>query len=459
MTGIFVLFQLLIIELKHDYAGYIDYEELYYCFSITGLGSRDVIETSVNSMFSALNASAWYSIVGSALLIWAIVAVFITLLGRDKTRYCGPISLRALVVISLGCVSVISSITLYRYTFVLGRTLVNNMLMVDDGLQSDGVASTKTDSNTKIHTETNIHNIHIHNINNNNNSTGPVIDVMAALRDTHFGSDYSVIAHATGGNLVFNGSVLSMQSGHSAQSSHSISGADTAEKTTSLRYSNSLQALNYAIRDGKKLIEVDLLSTSDGVLIAGHDWPRVKAIIGYNGEYDRKNHNATPLSFAEFAQLRATSEIQPLDIVQINTLFANHPQLVLVTDKTHDYPNLLKHFAFTDRLIVECFNLFQCKRATQYGVKHVALNVYMKNRDLVNYLLRNDIAMVTYRGVTKQDSIAYTNALAINQAGIVTLVYTSNDNLDYMKHNIGVTASAIYTDFFSVKRAELIRYN
>lgn len=326
--------------------------------------------------------------------------------------------------------------------------------MVDDGLQSDEVANTKTNSNTKTHTETNIHNIH-----NINNSTGPVTDVMAALRDTHFGSDYSVIAHATGGNLVFSGSALSIQSGHSAQSSHSISGADTAEKTTSLRYSNSLQALNYAIRDGKKLIEVDLLSTSDGVLIAGHDWPRVKAIIGYNGEYDRKNHNATPLSFAEFAQLRATSEIQPLDIVQINTLFANHPQLVLVTDKTHDYPNLVKHFAFTDRLIVECFNLFQCKRATQYGVKHVALNVYMKNRDLVNYLLRNDIAMVTYRGVTQQDKLAYTNAININQADIVTLVYTANDDLDYMKQSIGVTASAIYTDFFSVKSAELIRYD
>ncbi len=411
LAGVFVAFQLFVIELKGDFAGYIDYEELY----LSG--------GAASSPIASLSSTSWLHILSAALLLSVLLALFLKLFGQVKGVNYRKVNLQVLLVMSLALISFVSSITLYRYTYVVVRTLVENTQVTDDWSQTYELR-----------------------VNSKSDRT-----VLSALSDSQFGSDYSVIAHATGGNLSFRSGVALDGDGTSVD--------EGAVREQSIKYTNSLQALNYSIQDGKKLIEVDFLTTSDGVLIGGHDWPRVKAIIGYNGEYDRKKQDSKPLSFAEFERLRANSDIKPLDIKLINEIFKANENLVLITDKTHDYPNLVKHYDFPDRLIVECFNLFQCKRAQKYGIKNVALNVYMKNRDLVNYLVRNQIRFVTYRGVTEQDAVGYANAVVINRAGIVTLVYTSADNLDYMRENIGVTASAIYTDYFSLERGELVTYD
>jgi glycerophosphoryl diester phosphodiesterase len=289
----------------------------------------------------------------------------------------------------------------YRNTYVLLRNTLNSLVIIDDFTQ-----------------------------------VYPSVTSLSAslFSSSQVGSAYSVIAHAGGGLLQ----------------------AGSKGEFKPIRYSNSLEAVEQSIADGKKLIEFDLLTTLDGELVAGHDWPRVKALLKFQGITERQHHDSSPLSFAEFSLLRQQSAIKPLDLAQIDVIFKAHPELILVTDKTDNFPKLVQGFAFPERLIVECFSLYQCQRAKRYGIVNTALNIQLNNPDIVNYLQRNQISMVTFRGVEQHNTLEYERAKAIFNAGIVTLVYTSGDDLAYLQQHIGVTASAIYTDFFSLTSQTLI---
>jgi glycerophosphoryl diester phosphodiesterase len=332
-------------------------------------------------------------------LQWLVILVCARFFANKWHAHYQRLPLLTLAVL-LG-MSVLLAQDAYRNTYVLLRNTLNNLVINDDFTQFY-----------------------------------PSVTALPAslFIPSQFGSSYSVIAHAGGGVI-----------------------RTTADgEPEHLSYSNSLEAVEQSIADGKKFIELDLLTTSDGELIAGHDWPRVKALLGYQGITARNDHDSKALSFAEFSQLRQHSEIKPLDLMQINQIFKAHPELILVTDKTHNFPKLVQGFAFPERLIVECFSLFQCQRANRYGIVNRALNIQLDNADIVDYLQRNQISMVTFRGVEQHNTLEYERAKAIFNAGIVTLVYTSGDDLAYLQQHIGVTASAVYTDFFSLTSQTLI---
>lgn len=327
-----------------------------------------------------------------------------------------PLTSKLVIISGLCALSLFSTTGLYRNSFVIVRTLAENI-----SLPHYGAKLTAYQLAADLQDETLMKSI-----------GAETIDA------------FSIIAHASGGLI------------HTQELGSAALGVESkVVGQKGLKYSNSIQALEQSIRDGKKLIEVDLISTTDGVLIGGHDWPRVKGLIGYKGITDRKLHDKSPLSFAEFSNLRAKSVIQPLDMVQLNGLFEQHPELVLVTDKTKEYGKLAEHFTFPQRAIVECFNLYQCLQAQSFGFSHVALNVNLNNPDLVPYLLRNNIKLVTYRGPQPEQSLAYSTARALIDSGVIGLAYTSKDDLDYIRGNIGKTASAIYTDYYSLQTKKL----
>jgi glycerophosphoryl diester phosphodiesterase len=385
--------QLYAIATKRAFLHYRDVEELY-------LNPASLLEV-LSAMESALGIGL--------LLLWLLLLVCASLAADKWHTHCKR---RPLLQISLLVgLSVLLVQEAYRNSYVIVRNSVNNLLIVDDFSQ--------------VYPST--------------------VPISAQLFfPSQLGHDYSVIAHAGGG----------------------VIRVDAKGQRERLIYTNSYQAVEASISDGKKLIELDLLTTSDGELIAGHDWPRVKALLGYRGISSRYEHDSRPLSFAEFSQLRQHSDIKPLDLVQINQIFKANPELILVTDKTDNFPKLVQGFSFPERLIVECFSLFQCQRAKRYGIVNTALNIHLDNDDIVDYLQRNQVTMVTFRGVNLTDSEAqlplslqplpFRRAKAIYDAKIVSLVYTSGDDLAYLQQHIGVTASTIYTDFFSLTRQTLL---
>jgi hypothetical protein len=394
LLALFASFQLLMLETKQRFAIFLDIEEFY----LTGyLGSL------------SWTSWLWLALKGLALCLFLLLLIsqgrkFVAFSVSRLPSLAWLYYPRNVFIIALFTTvfSLVITSDLYRSIYVTVKHSLVNAMFDDDFEQ--GYSNIKSNNLNEI------------------------------FSDSHFGSPYSIIAHAGGG--WFN--------------------TKANPQLTMARYTNSIEAVQQSISDGKHLIELDLLTTSDGELIAGHDWPRVKALLAYKGIRQRAEHDSRALSYHEFVQLRSKSDIKPLDIGQVNNLFKQYSHLILVTDKTQNYLKLVQSFDFPERLIVECFSLYQCQRAKRYGIEHTALNINLANNDIVDYLHRNQISMVTFRGVSEADTKQFELAKALFSSGIISLVYTSKDDLSYFKQHIGVTASAIYSDYFSLKSQHLV---
>lgn len=101
------------------------------------------------------------------------------------------------------------------------------------------------------------------------------------------------------------------------------------------RYTNSLEALNLAYQNGFRLFEFDLLKTSDGRLVAAHDWESWRKATG---------STASEPSHREFKELPLFGAYQTLDLPDLDRWFAEHADSYLVTDKVTDFSALVDGF-------------------------------------------------------------------------------------------------------------------
>lgn len=93
----------------------------------------------------------------------------------------------------------------------------------------------------------------------------------------------------------------------------------------SRRETNSLEAFLQSYRDGQRIFEVDLQLTSDGKLVARHDWDQISYYNleqAYAGVMDWETFVNTPICF----------RYTPLDIQRLLTLMRAYPDCYLVTD-------------------------------------------------------------------------------------------------------------------------------
>ncbi|MBR1716670.1 MAG: sulfatase-like hydrolase/transferase [Paludibacteraceae bacterium] len=107
-------------------------------------------------------------------------------------------------------------------------------------------------------------------------------------------------------------------------------------------YSNSLEAVRNTLAHGFDFMELDLCVTSDGELVAWHDW---------NFEW-----TYAP-SHDEFMARKIYGLFTPIDFPRMDSILTNNPQLTLVTDKISD-PKIIDRWLgkYKDRVWVECFS-------------------------------------------------------------------------------------------------------
>ena len=127
-------------------------------------------------------------------------------------------------------------------------------------------------------------------------------------------------------------------------------------------YTNSLEAVNNAIANDIRYIELDFDFTNDDLLVATHDWMGCEDIM-----VDGKNP-----SYADFMKHRRYSRFTPIDYTRIDSIMQTNPKLHLVTDKISDYEIITKYFGkYKNRLIVECF-----KDEDYYRLKEAGYEVF-----------------------------------------------------------------------------------
>lgn len=194
-----------------------------------------------------------------------------------------------------------------------------------------------------------------------------------------------------------------------------------------IKYTNSLEAVNQSIKLGANFIELDLRTTSDGVIVAVHDWNEFKSMTG-NQLAD------VPLNLQDFKCSKYSYKYSTLTINDVIKLLENN-QVYLVTDKIDNLVLLKETLGINNlsKVVVEVFTIEKYNEAISLGFDSIALNVNLKKIFIDNWLSLNKIKAITYSGdLVEESTIARRNAEKIDQMGIFSLVYYSKDPKSFL---------------------------
>lgn len=209
-----------------------------------------------------------------------------------------------------------------------------------------------------------------------------------------------------------------------------------------LMYTNSLEALNDSIHNNFRFIELDLLETADGRIVAAHDWELFSKLTGIHTE------KLMRMTCKEIQQLNLANKYTILDGETIARIVKENPQIILVTDKITNYDLLIKTIPYPEQMIVETFNAGQYFKAKDKGIKYAAFCIDYHEHSL-DLALKYKIPLVTvYGGITKHPRIRQKLAL-LHQNKTCVLMYSSatdTRNPEFIKANIGTTCSKIYVE-------------
>ncbi|MEZ9567227.1 glycerophosphodiester phosphodiesterase family protein [Vibrio splendidus] len=206
-----------------------------------------------------------------------------------------------------------------------------------------------------------------------------------------------------------------------------------------LKYTNSLEAMEQSIEHGFKMVELDLLISSDGRIVAVHDWKTFHEMTNSN--------NTGSISSKEFESKIIYDKYKTLNIsTAIDILDEN--DVVLVTDKIKNLALLSKYIIDKDKSIIEVFSIDKYNEAIDLGFNNVALNIDLNTPFILDWIDLNKIKAVTYRG----DNLGslgseYKKAIELSNMGVSSMIYSTNDlDLDGIKAS-GIGNFALYVDF------------
>ena len=185
-----------------------------------------------------------------------------------------------------------------------------------------------------------------------------------------------------------------------------------------VKSTNSKEAMDLNYKKGFRLFELDIIETSDGKLVAAHDWKMWARFTDYTG--------ALPPSHSEFMKHKIYGDYTTLDMTGINAWFKAHPDATLVTDKVNDPIAFANSFVDKDRLIMELFSQMAVEEASKNNI-HTMISqgpLLKIVGDKLDYLAINNIKYVA----VSRRIIANKKKLMLNlrDAGIKVYVYNVN---------------------------------
>ena len=110
-------------------------------------------------------------------------------------------------------------------------------------------------------------------------------------------------------------------------------------------YTNCAEAVADSTSRGFSFIELDLCVTSDGLIIAAHDWKLFRALTKYmegNPDTPLDLTTATQLNIHAVGSGKKRQRFHTLSGNDINRLMNSNQNLILVTDKITDFKLLLQ---------------------------------------------------------------------------------------------------------------------
>jgi glycerophosphoryl diester phosphodiesterase len=158
-------------------------------------------------------------------------------------------------------------------------------------------------------------------------------------------------------------------------------------KLDGVTQSNSYEAVMSSISLGCRLIELDLIETTDGRFVASHDWMRLRKDINYPEKLTNDS-----LSYADVINSKILGKYHVVTIEDIKALLRIHSEIYIFTDQTTNY-SLINSIGYADRFFVETFNIFNYLSALHHGIRRPLLNLdsgkFGVLLPLISYFLTN----------------------------------------------------------------------
>ena len=194
--------------------------------------------------------------------------------------------------------------------------------------------------------------------------------------------------------------------------------AHAGGEVNGIKSTNTKDALDQNYKKGFRLFELDIIETSDGKLVAAHDWKMWARFTDYSG--------SLPPSHAEFMKHKIYGDYTTIDLKGINAWFAAHPDAMLITDKVNDPIAFANQFVDKDRLVMELFSQMAVEEASRNGIQAmISQSPLLKIKgDKINYLTVNNVKYVALsrRIIANQTKLM----LQLKEAGIKVYVYNVN---------------------------------
>jgi len=137
---------------------------------------------------------------------------------------------------------------------------------------------------------------------------------------------------------------------------------------------NSVEAVNNAIANGFKIIELDMELSSDGRVIMLHDWDRT-AKHYYGTSFPKK------LSQAQFSRLSVHGKLEVLTLDKLVRILKKHGDVRIVTDTKGDNLSVLNTIAeqypdLVSRFIPQIYDYGQWREVRELGFSDIIFTLY-----------------------------------------------------------------------------------
>lgn len=222
---------------------------------------------------------------------------------------------------------------------------------------------------------------------------------------------------------------------------------------------NSKEAFINAYENGYKVMEVDLTLTSDGTLVARHDFDQDSY---FRLEQVVQNGN-TQMDINRYVQEKINFKYTPLTIADLIRLMNQYEDVYLITDSKYtDAAYVTKEFnalvataqslgmtSVLDRFVIQIYNQDMYKVIKDiFPFDHWIFTLYqLQDPDydaIATFCSDNQIEVVTMN----YEIVTYENVRKLTDRGLKVYAHTVNRLLDYQKL-MGAGCYGIYTDIIT----------
>ncbi len=209
-------------------------------------------------------------------------------------------------------------------------------------------------------------------------------------------------------------------------------------------YTNSLEALEHNYARGFRFFEIDLVWSSDGALVALHDW---------EDNFDRLfgRRLTAPLSAAEFVRADNVRGLTLLSLDGVLSWFASRPDAFLITDVKSRNLDALAVIAsrrppLRGRIIPQIYHPDEYSAVRALGFDAIIWTLYRQR--ISDFAVVNRLAEMRLFAVAMPKARARRGRLGpyLDDIGVPALAHTVNDPDELIElMRLGVTE--VFTDF------------